>query len=823
MWHREIFLIKRGKKIMLKNYFKVAVRNIFRHKMYSLINVSGLTIGITCCLLILFYIFYELSYDKFHKNADRIFRINTYLKFGATELKIPVTADMMGYLLKKDYPQIEEFTRIYNFAGNKLVKKGNQYYDEQKIAYVDSTFFKVFTYSFLYGSKTKVLCEPNTVVITKSIAEKYFGSDDAVGKIIQTKDDGGTVYKITAVIQDMPDNSHFNFDFLFPMMNLHYDWGNLVSSNFHTYLLLRKGIDYKKFEKHFAEYRKRYEFPYAKKYLQIQSIEEFEKAGNKIEHSLIPVTDIHLYSKRAQEMSPSGNIEYIYILSAVALFILLIACINFMNLTTAGSANRAREVGIRKVLGTERKSIIFQFLSESILISTIAVAIAVVIAFDGLPLFNNLVHKKIDFNVLSSVPFVLFILILPILVGLIAGSYPAFYLSKFMPGEIIKGRISRGSKSGGLRSTLVIFQFTASIILIIGTIIIYKQLNYIQNKNLGYQKDQVLIINDSYMLGNNVNAFKNEMLKVPGVISGTISGFLPVPSQRNFSAFYTGAASVSESGLTMQRWKIDDNYLKTLGIKLIEGRNFSPEFGGDSASVILNETAVKQLDYINPVGKILNTWVNGGRIKKYSIIGVVKDFNFESLHQDIGPLCFVLERSTRLISFKVSAAQIPFILGQAEHKWKSMASGMPFGYRFMDDSFNEVYKNEKQIGLIALSFSVLAILIACLGLFGLATFLIEQKTKEIGIRKVLGASMLSLLFMLSKEFLKWILIANVIAVPVAFYFMNNWLKDFAYRINISWWVFVFAGAIALMIALATVSFKAIRAANANPVKSLRYE
>ncbi len=808
---------------MFKSSLKIAVRNLLKHKMYSFINISGLTIGITCCLFIMSYVFYELSYDRFHKNSDRIYRINTDLKFGAAELQIPVCSDLMGPILKKDYPQVEEYTRIYNITDNVYIKKGNQCYNEHRIACVDSTFFRVFSFPALYGDAKNALNEPNSVVISKSMADKYFGTDDAVGKYLETNIYGSTLFKVTAVIKDMPDNSHFRFDFLFPMSNLKYDWGNFVSSNFHTYLLLKEGTDYKKFEKNFSEYTGRYEFPYAKKHLQIQSREEFEKAGNKLEHSLIPLTDIHLYSKRQQELSSSGNVAYVYILSAVALFILLIACVNFMNLTTAGSANRAREVGIRKVLGTERRSIIFQFLAESVLMALISVAISVVIVSDALPLFNDLIGKNLDARILSSAPVLLTLILLPFIVGIIAGSYPAFYLSRFMPGEILKGKLIRGSKSGGMRSALVIFQFTASIVLITGTIIIYRQLNFIQNKNLGYQKDQILIINDAYMLGRNADAYKYEMTKVPGVISGTMSAFLPIPSERNFSAFYTQAATVSEGGLTMQRWKIDRDYLKTLGIKLIEGRNFSRDFISDSASIIINQTAVKQLGYNNPVDKILYTWVGGGRVKQYKIIGVVKDFNFESLHQDIGPLCFVLERSSGLISFKVKAAQIPFILNQAEKKWKSIGAGMPFSYRFMDDSFNQIYKNEKRIGLIAFSFSVLAILIACLGLFGLATFLIEQKTKEIGIRKVLGAPVHSIIFMISKEFFKWIVIANIIAIPVAYYFMNNWLKDFAYRINISWWIFLFAGGIALMIALVTIIFKALKAAAANPVKSLRYE
>lgn len=808
---------------MLKNYLKIALRNLRRHKAYSYINIGGLAIGVACCLLIFLYIHDELNYDSFHEKADRIFRINTDIKLGPTELNIPVVSDMMGQLLKQDYPQIEEYTRIYNFDGDKLIRKGDQFNNEKRAAYADSTFFKVFTFSVLYGNTERILNEPNTVVITKSTAERYFGNADVLGKYIEISDRGVTQHKITAVIEDMPSNSHFRFDFLLPMHNCRYDWGNLVSANFHTYLLLKEGTDHKEFEKNFIEYNIKYVFPYAKEHININSIEEFEKAGNKILNSLIPLTDIHLYSKRIQEISPTGTIQYVYIFSAVALFILLIACVNFMNLTTARSANRAREVGIRKVLGTDRKNLVFQFLTESTLMSFFAVIIAVLIVYNVLPFFNELSAKELKINSLFSSSIFLFLFLLPFLIGLLAGSYPSFFLSRFMPVEVMKGKFSGGSKSGKLRSALVVFQFATSIVLITGTIIIYNQLSYIQNKNLGYLKEQVLVLNDAYALGNNIDAFKNEILNVPGVISGSISGYLPIPSDRSNSAFYKEASNLSEGGLTMQRWRIDYDYLNTLGIQVLSGRNFSPEFGADSSAMILNEVAVKQLGYRNPIGQKVYTWESGDAVVSYDIIGVVKDFHFESLRQDIGPLCFTLDRSTGHISFKVNTANIAGIIEAAEAKWKNMAVGMPFSYKFMDESFNEVYRAEQRIGIIALTFSLLAIIIACLGLFGLATFLAEQKTKEIGVRKVLGASVPSILLMLSKEFVKWIAIANLIAWPAAYYFMNKWLQDFAYRIEISWWLFVIAGFIALIIALLTISIQAVKAATANPVESLKYE
>jgi putative ABC transport system permease protein len=808
---------------MLKNYLKISFRNLKRDKIYSFINIFGLAVGIACCLLILLYVQNELGYDKFHKNADQIYRINTHIKFGSKEMDVPLTADIMGPTLKKDYPQVEDYTRIYTFNGNKQIKNKNMYNIESSIAYVDSSFFKVFTFPALYGNTLTALDEPNSVVITSSMAKKYFGNTDVVGKTLDTKDDGGKLYKITAVIKDMPHNSHLRFDFIFPMSNLNYKWGNYTSFNFYTYLLLKKGTNYKEFEKKFDEYNDRYVFPYAIKFLHLKSKDDFKKTGNKIEHSLTPLTDIHLYSNLMYEPSPSGNIEYVYILSAVALFILLIACINFMNLTTARSANRAREVGIRKVLGTERKNLITQFLLETILNVFFSVLVSLFIVYDVLPLFNHLTGKELPFAELFSIYILPLLILLPFLVGFMAGIYPAFYLSKFNPVEILKIKLHSGAKGGGLRNTLVVFQFVISIVLIICTIVIYKQLQYIQNKSLGYQKNQVLIIDDFYSLGNNAQAFKDEMLRFPGVTSATITGFLPIPSNRNNTSFFKDATMDPKNGFIMQKWIVDYDYIKTMGMQIIKGRNFSRDFGTDTSAIILNETAAKILGYKNPLDKNIYTIEMEGKPAVYHIIGIIKNFNFESLKQEIGPLGMKIGNNTSMCSFKINVANVSNIIKQAENKWKALVPEMPFNYRFMDDAFNDMYQNEQRFGTTALVFSIITILVACLGLFGLAAFLAEQRTKEIGIRKVLGASTSSLLFMLSKEFLKWVLIANIIAWPLAYYFMNGWLQDFAYRINLSLGVFVLSGVIALIIALVTVSFQAIKAAIANPVKSLRYE
>jgi putative ABC transport system permease protein len=767
----------------------------------------------------------ELNYDRYNKNAERIFRISSTIKFGGDEQRITQTSDMMGESLKKDYPEVEEYARIYTSSGNKLIKKGSEFINEDNVAHVDSTFFNIFTLPAVSGDTRTAINEPNTVVITASTAKKYFGTTEAVGKSIETNDKGSTVYKVTAVIKDIPQNSHFHFDFMFSMKNVEYQWGRHTSHNFHTYLLLKPGTNYKELEKKFDQYTEKYILPEAKQFMQISSMEDFKKAGNQLEYSLMPLTKLHLYSDFGYEISPSGNIKYVYIFSAVALLILLIACINFTNLTTARSANRAKEVGIRKVLGTERKNLITQFITESTLMSLLSLVIAVLLTYLALPMFNDIAAKSMRLNILFS-PMILPVLIaLPFVVGLLAGSYPAFYLSAFKPIAVLKGKLQMGSKSGGLRSLLVVFQFATSIFLIIGTIIIFRQLNFIQTKNLGFNKDQVLIIDDAYVLKKNTEVFKNEVLQLPGVISGTLSAYLPVSqSSRNDNTYSKEAVMDSKNALSMQTWSIDYDYLKTIGIELKRGRNFSKDFGTDSTGVIINESVEKLLGYSDPVGKNIYSADDGkGKPVVYTIIGVVKNFNFESLHETVGPLMFMLRRSTGLASFKVKPDNISALIKNIESKWKSLAPGMPFSYRFMDDSFARMYTAEQRVGKIALIFSVLAILIACLGLFGLATFIAEQRTKEIGIRKVLGASVNGIVRLLSKDFVKLVIVAFIIAAPLAWWAMQTWLQDFAYRISISWWIFLLAIGIALFIALATISFQAIKAAIANPVKNLRTE
>ena len=809
---------------MLKNYLKIAWRNLAKNKVFSFINIAGLAIGLACFTLIALYVVDELSYDRYHEKANRIYRVDSDIKFGGTEQNLAVCSDPMGATLKKDFPQVEQYVRIYTSDGPKRIKKGDVFITEQDVMNADSTLFDVFTLPVVAGDPNTALDEPNTVVISESMAQKYFGTKDVIGKMLETSENTSTLYKVTAVIKDMPHNSHFIADFIFSMDNVDYKWGNFLSHNFQTYIVLQKGTDPKKFADNFSGVIDKYIMPQAKQFMDIKSISDFEKAGNKLAYSLMPLTDIHLRSDKKAELGPNGSIQYVYIFSAVAIFILLIACINFMNLSTARSANRAKEVGIRKVLGTDKGKLIRQFLAESTFTAVLSLLISLLIAWLVLPYFNDISGKTLSLSQVLTNSFLPFFLLLPIIVGLLAGSYPAFFLSSFQPIAVLKGKLSTGAKRSNLRSGLVVFQFATSILLIIGTIVVYNQLNYIRNKKLGFNRDQVLIINNTGMLREKGNAFMNDMLKMKGVANGTFSGYLPVSaSSRNDNSFSKEAVMNSENGFNMQVWIIDESYINTLGMEMLKGRNFSKEFISDSSGILINESTATLLGYDDPVGKKVYANNGDGTSITYNILGVVKNFNYESLRQRIGPLSFVYGRSRWSASFKVSTTDMAGLLKDVEKEWKSLVPSTPFSYRFLDNAFNNMYSTERRIGKVALSFSILAIFIACLGLFGLATYMAEQRTKEIGVRKVLGASVSNIVSMLSMDFVKLVLIAAVFAFPIAWFAMNKWLEDFAYRVNIGWWIFIAAATITMLIAICTVVFQAIKAAIANPVKSLRTE
>ncbi|RIV17236.1 ABC transporter permease [Fibrisoma montanum] len=808
---------------MLRNYFKIAVRTLRKHVGFTFINIVGLAVGLACCLLITLYVVDELSYDRFHAKADRIYRINSDIKFGGNDMKMAVSPDPVGPTLKQDYPQVEQFVRLHE-RGTWLVKPAGSATNlrEAHITFADSTLFDVFTLPLVTGDPKRALASPNTVVISESAAKRHFGSQDAVGKTLIF--DNNKAFKVTGVMRDMPANSHFHSDFFLTMLNDDYPWGQWLSNNHYNYIVLREGVDYKQFEKNFDTVIEKYVGPQALQAIG-STMDQFRKAGNRYRLWLMPVTDIHLHSKQQIEFLPTGDIQYVYIFSAVALFILLIACINFMNLATARSANRAKEVGVRKVLGSERQQLIGQFMAESVLMTVLAMGLALVMVSAAIPLFNTIAAKELTMQNLLS-PYLLPILIvLPIVVGLLAGSYPAFFLSSFKPISVLKGRINVSFKNVGLRSGLVVFQFAMSVILIVGTIIVYRQITYIQNKNLGFKRDQILTINDVYSLGKQAETFKQEVLRLPGVVSGSVSGFLPTPSSRTDNSFFPEGQVDQRNAVSMQAWGVDHDYVKTLGMQIVQGRDFSRAFGSDSSAVILNETAAKLFGGKDILGKRIMSFDDPTlkSFRTFTVIGVVKNFHFESLRRNIGALGLVLDANSGAASFRLSSTNLPALVSQIESKWKQLAPGQPFDYAFMEEAFDNMYRAEQRIGTIAITFAVLAILIASLGLFGLAAFMAEQRTKEIGVRKVLGASVFSIVGLLSKDFLKLVLIAILIASPVAWWAMSQWLNDFAYRIDIDWWVFALAGVLAALVALLTVSFQSIKAALMDPVKSLRAE
>jgi putative ABC transport system permease protein len=810
---------------MIKNYLKIAWRNLLKNKGFTAINIIGLSLGIGCFIVIAMYVTDELSYDQYHENADRTFRIHSDIKFGGTDMSMAASADPMGEALKNDYPEVEEYVRLYASGGSKLIKKGSEYISENLVAHADSTLFDVFTLPAIVGNTKTALNEPNTVVISETAAIRYFGSaEKAIGEFLDTDDNTSTLYEVTAVIEDMPVNSHFRFDFFFSMDNLQYDFGQYLSHNFHTYVLLRPDVDYKEFNKNFPEVIDKYILPQAVQFMQIKSMEEFESAGNSLVYSLFPITDIHLRSNRGVELSANGNIQYVYIFSATALFILILACINFMNLTTARSSGRAKEVGIRKVLGTGRNSLIWQFLTESILISILALIIGLLFVRLTLGWFNDISGKEMVMGALLTPQFVTFLILFPFIIGALAGVYPAFFMSSFKPIIALKGNLSTGHKKDMLRNFLVVFQFATSIILIVGTVVIYKQLNHIQTSELGFNKDQVLVVRNTGIPQETRQSLKDDIGQLTDVESSSFGGFLPVSnSSRSDTAFSTETVMTSSNSFNMQYWRADYDYLENMNMEMLEGRFFSREFGSDSTAIIINETAAKLTGFDNPVGRNVYNSNGPGDMTTYHIIGVIKNFNYASLKQNVGALSLRLGDNSWVTAFRFNTNDITNLVDVIEKKYKAVAPGMPFNYSFLDESFDNMYRQEQRVGSVAITFAFLAIIIACLGLLGLATYIAEQRRKEIGVRKVLGASVANIVKMLSIDFIKLVLIAFLIATPIAWWFMNEWLQDFAYRINLSWWIFAMTGVLALIVALTTLSFQAIKAALSNPIKSLRTE
>ncbi|MEQ9405851.1 MAG: FtsX-like permease family protein [Cyclobacteriaceae bacterium] len=810
---------------MFKNYINVAFRNLIKHKFYSLINILGLSLGLTCFLMITLFVTDELSYDRFHADADRIYRMDFSGTINGSEFITALASAPAGPTMPTEFPEIEAATRIRT-SGNWMVKRkdGEDTYNEEDASFVDKNFFRFFDFKLIKGDPATCLERPKTMVLNQSEATKIFGDEDPVGKIVILDNDED--WEVTGVFEDMPANSHLNFDMLLTMESREEAQSKFwMSFNFNTYLKLQEGFDPAVLEAKFPDLIQKYIGPEIEQFMGA-TMEEFMEAGNSAGFYLFPLADIHLKSDKLGELAPPGSMQYIYIFTAIALFILILACINFMNLSTARSAGRAKEVGVRKVMGAYKSQLVNQFLSEAFLITFVSIVMAYGISFLVLPLFNELADKSINANNLFSFNFIMIMVAILLVVGLFAGSYPAFYLSNFRPIETLKGKLNLGLKGGGIRSVLVIIQFSVSIIMIIGTMIVFDQLSYIQNKKLGYSKDHVIMLHDPWLMGDKAESFKNESIQHTNVLSGTMSSFLPVQTSDNNNLWFPGANPTKDESYVFHQFRVDHDYMETLEIELADGRSFSKDFPSDSSAILLNEAALRQLGWDEGVGMTLSTYGGSNEnpvVEQYKVIGVVKDFHFASLRDNIEPLVFNLGRSRGFVSFKISGENIPETIDFFEAKWDEFAPGQPFQYSFLDDRFNDMYKAEQKLGKIFGVFAFLAIFIACLGLYGLAAFTAEQKTKEIGVRKVLGASISSIVMLLSKEFLKLVFISFLVGAAASYLIMNDWLQEFQNRTTMNYMIFILAGVVALVIAWVTMSFQSWSAARANPAKSLKDE
>ena len=807
---------------MWKNYLNTSIRNLWKHKYYTLINVLGLALGLACFLFILAYVKDELSYDRYHEKADRVYRVDFEGTVFGQEFELPEVGDPFGPTVLADFPEVEQQVRLRD-RGSFLVRYEENSYREEDVVFADSTFFDVFSFPLLKGDPKAVLAEPNTLVITPAVAKKYFADQDPIGQTLILDNDYN--YRVTGLMEEMPSNTHFHYDIIASLSSLEESRLNQwVSNNFHTYLVLREGADPVALQAKFPTLIETYIARQLQQFLGI-TLEDFYKAGNQVEYSLFPLTDIHLYSDKFDELAPNSDIRYVYIFSFIGAFILLLACINFMNLTTARSGNRAREVGLRKVVGAQRKQLIGQFLGESVLLSFVALVLAVLLMQLALPYFNLLSGKQLSIWRADAGWLWAAMVGLSFLVGILAGSYPAFFLSAFRPVQVLKGLFTRGRGGSIFRNALVAFQFAITIGLIVGSLVIYKQLRFIQNKKLGFNKEQVLILNDAYALGNNALPFKEAILKKPEVKSATFSGYLPTPSWRSSTSVFLGRSSRPENTHVLQVWYVDHDYINTLDMDMVLGRDFSREHASDSSAVILNEAAMKIFNLENPLGQEISRpdGDNGEILLTYKVIGVVKDFHFASLRDKIEPLMLAIGSSTGHLAMRVETTDIPALRASLLREWEHFAPNQPFDFDFMDDDFNAMYDTEVRIGQIVSLFTFLAIFIACLGLLGLAAYTAERRTKEIGIRKVLGAPAQTLFLLLAKEFTRWVAVASLVALPLSYLAMRNWLQGFEYRVQVDVGTLLMAALAALLAALLTVSYHALLAVRRNPVEALRYE
>jgi putative ABC transport system permease protein len=799
---------------MFKNYLTVAVRNLMRHKAYALINIAGLSVGMACTILLLLWVQYELSYDRYHDNADRIFRVASRIEIGEMRGRYAVSNLPIGPALQRDYPAVLRAVRFYPHDRKLLVHYKDKRFLEDGIIYTEDAIFDVFKFPLISGDPKTALATADSLVITEAMAEKYFGSENPIGKILRVEDKVNL--KVTGVLQNVPSNSHFTFNMLLSWELLKEDanyahWEKQwIEHKFYTYLLLRSKRDAMQLENKFAAL------------IQAHMGEILEALGGRIEYFLQPLTGIHLHSNLGLEISSNGNIVQVYVFTVIGLFILLIACINYMNLATARSLNRAKEVGVRKVLGANRIGLICRFFGESVIISFFSFFLAIGLVELSTPLFHTLIGSGIRLDYLNLPWLVPESVLLVLLVAVFAGCYPALFLSAFDPIRVLTGSFKAATPNLNFRSLLVVIQFAISTGLIIATCIVLNQLNFVTHKSLGFEKEHVVCIRArNSSIWRSFDATKSDLKGHSGITAVTAASRLPGQFPQ-IQVVMPEGTSFKRSQL-FQYTSIDPDFIPALDIEIMAGRNFSAEFSSDiKDAILINEAAARHFQWDKPVGRKI-TFIEDELTTK-TVVGVVQDFHLRSLHHTIQPLCLDYRPSLfRYVIVKIKPNRIREVLKFLEKRWEVLQPAFPFEYSFLDEAFDRQYSFEKKLSQIFSYFTFLAIFIACMGLFGLASFTTEQRTKEIGIRKALGASVSGIILLLSKEFTKWVLVANIIAWPIVYLAMNRWLQNFAYRINIGLGTFVLSALLALLIALLTVGYQALRAATANPVEALRYE
>ena len=806
---------------MIKNYLIIALRNAWRNKGYTLINLLGLAIGIASSIIILLFVLDEVSYDRHNEYFRDIYRICIRGKIQGNQMEAALSNAPIGATLKSDFPEVVESTRLFTFVGEPLVRYEDKVFIEENFYYADSTFFNVFTAPVLYGDPSDLLSRPNTVVLTEETARKYFGNEDPVGQMLLVGE-SEEVYEVTGVVRGFPETSHFHFNMLGSMTSIDLaDATNWLGNNNYTYIRLKKGTDPEQLERQLPDLIAEHMGSELEEMLGL-TYEEFIASGNIYGYFLEPLKDIHLNSDLQFEIEPGGSRTSVIIFSVIAIFLIVIASINFMNLSTASASKRATEVGIRKVAGAEKKKLIWQFLAESFVTTVMALIVAVVLVELFIPSFNKIAGKGLQMDTLGPVYLTLGLVLIALFVGFASGSYPAFFLSSFKPVDVLKSGAMRGARGALLRRLLVTFQFVVTIVLFICTMVINRQMDYLQSKDLGFNKKNLVVIDRVYVLGDQVEAFRQELLKNPSIIQATVSNAVP-GGLIGDNGYLVEGASTSETH-DINNIYVDWYFQQTYQLEMVEGRWFQEGNPTDSSALILSEAAVKALSLSDPLNQRIYTEFGEERSSPNPIIGVVKDFHFQSLNQEIKPLIIRFNSNAKyLMTVRISGNNTGSTLEYIGKVWNSFKEQQPLQLTFLEEDLAALYDNEAKTATLFNIFSVLAIFIAALGLLGLASFSAAQRTKEVGIRKAMGASISSVLVSLSREYIWLILMATVVAWPLGFLFMKNWLQDYPSRIRIEPRVFIISTLLAFVIAAITVILRVYQTASSNPVKSLRYE